>query len=311
MGGKAMMFRTHTAVWTFVATIGVASALPAQPATPPAEQATAQSGPPPRPVDRTQLRRQIHVMEGALAKAVEFGAQSLNREMRAVMPDMFMLAGQAQARGVYLDGYGIFFDVEVPVMRQSMMWSVQRMLDNDQAGLQAALSQARQLIAKETDPARRASYENALNRLELQTRPMNPGSLFMPPQNTDRLGRTVSGSVTSNEAPQSPAISEAPEPRIPTDKLWVKDPNRAYTEAVQRAIVDAMIDYSGPMRVRPEEWLTVAARDNLQRDGLAPPDPLEEVVTVLLQIKGADLAEYSAGRIDSDELRRRVVVREF
>jgi hypothetical protein len=302
-----MMRRTYTGIWIFVAAMGVPCAVAAQPATP-AEQPAARATSPPRPVDRTQLRRQIHVMEGALAKAVEFGAQSLNREIRAVMPDMMMLAGQAQARGVYLDGYGIFFDVEVPVLRQSMMWSVQRMLDNDQAGLQSALAQMRQLIAKELDPARRASFESALNRLELQNRP----SLFTPAQSGDGLGRTVSGSVLTSDAPQPPAAAEQPGSRIPTDKLWVKDPNRAYTEAVQRAIIDAMIDYSGPMmRVRPDEWLTVAARDNLQREGLAPPDPMDEVVTVLLQIKGSDLAEYAAGKIDSDELRRRVIVREF
>jgi hypothetical protein len=303
-----MMLKTHTAIWMVVGTMGVPGVAAAQQAAP-AEQPAARAAATQRPVDRTQLRRQIHVMEGALAKAVEFGAQSLNREIRAVMPDMMVLAGQAQARGVYLDGYGIFFDVEVPVLRQSMMWSVQRMLDNDQAGLQTALSQMRQLIAKEIDPARRASFENALNRVELQNRP----SLFTPPQSADGLGRTVSGNVLTSDAPQAPAAAEEqPGSRIPTDKLWVKDPNRAYTEAVQRAIVDAMIDYSGPMmRVRPDEWLTVAARDNLPREGLAPPDPLDEVVTVLLQIKGSDLAEYSAGRIDSDELRRRVIVREF
>jgi hypothetical protein len=77
-------------------------AAPAAPAAPPAPAA------PTRPVDRGELRHQIYVMEGALARAVEFGAQKLNRELRTVVPEMFLLAGSAQARGVYLDGYGIF-----------------------------------------------------------------------------------------------------------------------------------------------------------------------------------------------------------
>ena len=33
------------------------------------------------------------------------------------------------------------------------------------------------------------------------------------------------------------------------DSVWAKDPNRAYTEAVTRALVDAMIDYSTPMEI--------------------------------------------------------------
>ncbi len=40
------------------------------------------------------------------------------------------------------------------------------------------------------------------------------------------------------------------------------DTNRAYTEAVQRALIDAMIDFSAPMTIGNDEWLTVAARDN-------------------------------------------------
>ena len=59
----------------------------------------------------------------------------------------------------------------------------------------------------------------------------------------------------------------------------LQDPNRAYTEAVQRALIDAMIDYSAPMAIGPDQWLTVAARDNEPRDTLAPQDPFEEVVT--------------------------------
>jgi hypothetical protein len=95
------------------------------------------------------------------------------------------------------------------------------------------------------------------------------------------------------------------------DSLWVRDPDRAYTEAVTNALVDAMIDYSAPMLIAPEQWLTVAARDNAGRDSLAPQDPLEEVVTWIYRIKGADLIEYRSGRIDKDEMRKRVQITQF
>ena len=80
---------------------------------------------------------------------------------------------------------------------------------------------------------------------------------------------------------------------------------------MQRAIIDAMIDYSAPMRIGADEWLTVAARDNEPRDTLAPQNPMEETVTLLYRIKGSDLAKYRSGSIDRDEARRRVIIGEF
>src|SRR5262245_2771966 len=98
---------------------------------------------PAKPVDLSDLRHHIYVMEGALARAVNFGASRLTREVRTVMPDVFVLAGEAQARGVYLDGYGVFFDVEVPMLRQSMMWSLRTMMDQDDQATQAAVNDLR------------------------------------------------------------------------------------------------------------------------------------------------------------------------
>jgi hypothetical protein len=279
---------------------------------------------PARPADRSQLRHQIYVMEGALSRAVEFGAQSLNREIRAFMPEAFVLAGQARARGVYLEGYGVFFDVEVPIMRQSMIWSLRTMLDQDAAGLQKALSDLREIARTTPNPASRATAERAINRLELQLGPVgasgganNPfaaaiqNSQQAAPQSS--IGQNVAAQTTiQNAAPTEEAPPQPAAPRVlPIDKLWMKDPNRAYTESVQRALVDAMIDFSAPMTIGAEEWLTVAARDNYQRDSLAPPDPLEEVETVLLRIKGADLMAYRAGKIDREEARKRVALSAF
>lgn len=287
-------------------------------------------------VDRSQLRHQIYVMEGALARAVEFGAQSLNREIRAVMPGGFVLAGQAHARGVYLEGYGIFFDVEVPIMRETMMWSLRTILDQDAAGLKKALADLRQLARTAPDPAVRAAGENAINRLELQLGPMslpggtNPNPFAAAIQSSQQsqgdlaatgvapqAQRVQSGAPVEEPAqPSEPArpneesAQEAPT-TLPIDKPWMRDPNRAYTQAVQRALVDAMIDFSAPMTIEADEWLTVAARDNYPRDSLAPPDPLEEVETILLRIKGAELMAYRAGKIDRDEARRRVVISGF
>ena len=93
------------------------------------------------------MRRHIYVMEGALAQAVDFGAKQLNRQILAVMPGVFMLEGEARARGVHLDGYGVFFDVRVPMMRQSMVWSLRMMMDQDDAANQALVNDLRKTDA--------------------------------------------------------------------------------------------------------------------------------------------------------------------
>src|ERR1700752_5297224 len=120
--------------------VAVQAACGAQSQTPapgPAAPATAPASP---PLDRCDLRHQIYVMEGALSRAVAFGAQRLNREVRSVMPEMIALSGEPQARGVYLEGYGVFFDVGVPVLHQSMFWSLRSMLGQDPRVLSEALN---------------------------------------------------------------------------------------------------------------------------------------------------------------------------
>ena len=116
----------------------------------------------------SEMRHHIYVMEGALARAVDYGAKQLNREILAVMPGVFMLEGEARARGVHLEGYGVFFDVRVPMMRQSMVWSLRMMLDQGDAANQATINDLRKSMQGITDPATRASIEKAVRQLESQ-----------------------------------------------------------------------------------------------------------------------------------------------
>jgi hypothetical protein len=277
---------------------------PAQPTAPPAAS---------RPIDRSDLRHQIYVMEGALARAVAFGAKQLTRELRTVVPEMMALSGEPQARGVYLDGYGVFFDVSVPVLHQSMMWSLRTMLGQDEKGVAEAL-EALKGFAKGLKGAQRDAIEGAIARLELQLGPLrNAGQSGQPDVNSPAA---LAGSSGVGAAWVSPDLAvQPPAQQVPMiDKKYLQDPNainRAYTESVQNALIDAMIDYSLPMALGPDEYLTVGARDNMQRDTLAPPDPYEEVITLLLRIKGADLAAHRALQIDRQELKRRVQLREF
>jgi hypothetical protein len=280
-----------------------------------ATPAWAQETPAPRPADRSELRHQIYVMEGALSRAVEFGASRLNRELRTVAPEMFLLAGDAQARGVYLEGYGIFFDVAVPMLRQSMMWSLRMMLQQDTTSTKNAIAELRRYVQTATDPAERRSLESAIARLEAQASPFGVVGRPAPgPSNGPGVLASGAGDPAAPvliQPPDGKAPGAAPPAPSPADIPWLMDTNRVYTESVQQALIDAMIDFSAPMNIRADEWLTVAARDNERRDTLAPQDPYEEVVTVLLRIRGSDLMEYRTRKIDKAEARKRVRVGEF
>ena len=133
-----------------IVTVGlfvVASVTPSLAQTaPPSSQVAAPA--PTRPMDpRLRLRRSIYVMEGALARAVEFGAKDLNRKLRSAIPEMMALSGAPQARGVYLEGYGIYFDVSVPALNQVMMWSWGRVLAPDD-NVVAALNEIKLVRAR-------------------------------------------------------------------------------------------------------------------------------------------------------------------
>src|SRR5574341_984167 len=139
-----------TKLTSTIVLVALACAAPA-----PAQNVTAP--PASKPINMGDLRHHIYVMEGALARAVDYGAKQLNREITQVMPGVFMLEGEARARGVHLDGYGVFFDVRVPMMRQSMVWSMRMMLEQDAATQQIAVAELKKAMQGVTDPAQRAN----------------------------------------------------------------------------------------------------------------------------------------------------------
>ena len=196
-----------------------------------------------RPIDRNELRRHIYVMEGALARAVAFGAARLNREIRSAVPEMMAISGDPQARGVYLDGYGVFFDVGVPILHQSMVWSLRTMLGQDPKALADAFNVLKQMT-KDIDGPRRAAAENALSRLELQIGPVSESAADAAASEGARGGSPAVGAALSADVPSTTGLR--------LDKRTLQDPNainRAYTELVQRELIDAMIDYSLPMAI--------------------------------------------------------------
>ncbi|MCX6549737.1 MAG: hypothetical protein NTY02_01815 [Acidobacteria bacterium] len=260
----------------------------------------------PKPDPQAAARYQVAVMEGVLEAAVQHGARTMGRQMQAAMPQMLLMGGTARARGFRLDGYGVFFDVDVPAMRQSLIWTW-RVLDRENGGAAGALESLRNVARNVTDPGQKAEIEQAIRRLEVQVAPFSGvADTIRPADAPKRDGQTATVAVPAAGGTSPAARVTPPEAR---HAEAMADPNDAYTGAVKDALIDAMLGHSQALEIAPEEWLTVAARD-AGDPRMSADDPFD-VVTILIRIKGSDLAALHTGRISRDEARKRVDVREY
>ena len=226
-----------------------------------------------------RLRKQIQTMEGVLARAVRSGAEDMARRMQSRDPSIMLFTGQARARGFVLEGYGVFFDVEIPALRPTVIWAA-RTLERDTT-MANAIDSLRQALAAIPAGPTRIEAERALKHVQQL-------------------------SPTQNQRP--PAAMAAPGSVQATIADAADDPHTSYTDAVKEALIDAMLDYSLPMDLGADEWLTVAARDS---EGPLTPDEIYDASTIVLRVKGSDLATYAADRSKRAEVRARVQVREF
>jgi len=219
-------------------------------------------------LEQIKQRQRLSLMEGVLERAVANGADNLMRQVKSVMPDVAMLTGAPEVRGFRLDGYGLFFDVEVPALRPPIAWTL-RYVDGNRLAVNAALAQLRAMVL-EQPVQERARLETLVRQLEQRN------------------------------------VSQVPSQ---VDPEVVRDPNEAYTRAVKEALVDAMIESSGHLNLGPDEWLTVAARDNVPNDPLVPGDATD-LKSVIFKIKGSDLAAFRSGQLTLEKARERVLAEE-
>jgi hypothetical protein len=220
----------------------------------------------------------MHMMEGVLTASVRKGAAQLNRRIQAIQPSLMVLSGDARARGFLIEGYGVFFDVEIPAVSQSVLWSV-RTLSRDRE-VSSSLAFLRQFVNTANDPGAREQAQQALHDIEQEVGPVPAAQ---------QSGTIAAASTDSTAVPD------------------IGDPGEEYTKAVKSALIDAMLEYSGSMKLGPEEWLTVAASDS---QGPLP-GQLYDTPTTILRVKGSDLFAYQTGKISRDEAVKKVEVREF
>jgi hypothetical protein len=202
----------------------------------------------------------IFIMEGTLTSSVRLAAKQVSNEVKSLHPTATLFTGEARAKGFTLDGYGVFFFVEIPALDLSVMLTVENF------------------------------EREAQRRLDAQ--------------------------VTSRPQPQpvggarqeSPALAVAPAANDMLKSVADDDPGQRYRDAVKLALIDAMLDNSKNLALQPDEWLTVAARGS--EAGLLTNEILQ-LRTVVLRVKGSDLADFLAGRLTQEEARQKVEVRQF
>jgi hypothetical protein len=214
------------------------------------------------PVTAEQQRRQdeITVLEGTLTSSVSLAATKVAREVQSATPTVTLFTGRAQAKGFLLEGFGVFFSVEIPALDMNVMLSIENLERNAQ-------------------------------------RRKSPAPYNDLPQ--------VNLVPETNSRPERQADSTAKEM---IQSMVAADPGQKWRDAVKLALIDAMLDHSKNLELGPDEWLTIAARGS--EAGLLP-NEIFQLTTVILRVRGTDLADYLAGRLTKDEARKKVEVRQF
>jgi hypothetical protein len=115
--------------------------------------------------------------------------------------------------------------------------------------------------------------------------------------------QAVSPQTLPNADPMtvSPTISDGSSP-------GPLNADKEYSKAVSEALIDAVIDNSGGLPLKENEWLTVAAID-----GVAPtPGVVSNAFghTLYISVKGEDLIQFRQSKISRDELRKVVNVKQ-
>ena len=272
--------------------VAPATAEPEPQAAPPVAEPQIAAGPAAaQPVAAPDRRDTIRTLETVLTLAVKSGAAKLAQQMRASDPGSVFVVDTGRTRGIDLEGYGVFFDVDVPMMKQSVVWSTRELTQQDRR------AQLENFINTQPPGAARDFAMRELRRMQSL-----PGMRQAPPP---QLVTPVSNPPPPGTVGAATADSPAAVP--PPARVEMTDPNELYTEAVKSSLIDAMLNHSLGLKLGAGEWLTVAARD---AQGPIAGEP-DEASTIVIRIKGSDLAAFHSGKLTPEEVRKKVEVRDY
>ena len=244
------------------------------------------------PASLMQSRYQLTQMERVLGGAAEHGARVAREQMRAVIPADMLLTDNVRVRGFRLEGYGLFFDVEMPPLEGTLPWIFQT-LDQNNLGLESALREIRKIVESAGNPP---DARQALDRITMQ---VSSTSLLPSSSSSNRpADNRAAGSAAALSADQSVPPSPA-----------MRDPQATYRSEVRKALIEAMLDHGAALRLEEGETLTVAARGNEDRPRLSPSD--YDSPTIQISMRGADLLAYQARQISRDEALSRIAIKVF
>ena len=110
-------------------------------------------------------------MERVLEGAVEHGAAVTRERLQAYLPADMLLSENARVRGFRLEGYGVFFDVAVPIARRHAAVDVPHARPEQPRDRQRAADAA---VVHRVRVAADANVQQAFKRLELQVATVTP-----------------------------------------------------------------------------------------------------------------------------------------
>ncbi len=238
------------------------------------------------------LQRIYHIrqLEGMLTNAVKAGAASLASQLKIGEPNSLFVTGNARTRGFELEGYGVFFDVDVPTMMQSVLWSTQMLQQQQYVDFLR-----RQLSDPALDDKTRRMADFEMRRV---VRAMTNGQVVpIPNPQAPQAGSPGLVRAADDSSAVAP-VAAAPDPRSP-DEL--------YTETIKGALIDAMLSYAASaLQLREEEWLTIAARATSQ----GAPGQLDDSSSIVIRVKGSDLSDFLKGKITRDAVVKKIEIKE-
>ena len=214
--------------------------------------------------EEQQLRNQLRTFESVLITAVKQGGEAFARMQGDMIPPNVQLTSEdPQVKGLAPPhSGGLAFFVQVPPIRVLVLEGI--VMERTPRGLQ-------QTAGRNTGVGRPATGAQGL---------------IAAPDPTSESPQVDDGKCASRTKPSA----------------GYPNPDYEYAVSVCDALMDAMLDNSGPLPIKENEWLTIAAVNG-------EPDPPGFVksstsYTTYLEVKGSDLLAFRQGKISKDDARK-------